>query len=42
MPITAEMGTIAQKEHKRLPPKFKDESFAAKFSAEISPEMNRK
>ena len=48
MLITAEMSTIAQKWLKRLPLKFKDESFGAikffqkKFSAEISPEMNRK
>jgi len=47
MLITAEMSTIAQKQPKRLPLKFKNESFGPiKFSkkklADISPEMNLK
>ena len=48
MLITAEMSTIAQKWLKRLPLKFKDDSFGAikmsqKYcSSEISTAMNRK
>ena len=48
MLITAEMSTIAQKWLRRLPLKFKDESFGAMkmsqnfFSAEISLGMNPK